>query len=198
MAVNTQSIKLDKEKFLVYLPLALQATIILVFLAFVLLPQIKKIGRFSGEIKEKSNSITILERGSQDMSKMKEGLAALEAKAAKLDQSLPLLVGTTMLIDSLKAITEESKIKFTSIEPMPSIKFELSKSGDVYYELPIKIKLITGFFETEDFINKIESNKRPMKISALAIRINPADIWKHNVEIVISTFARENKKDSKK
>ncbi|MDP3143145.1 MAG: type 4a pilus biogenesis protein PilO [Candidatus Omnitrophota bacterium] len=198
MAVNTQAIKINKEKLLAYLPLALQATIILVFLILVLSPQIKKIGMLSREIKEKGNSITILERGSKDMSKMKQSLAVLEAKAAELEQKLPLLAETSMLIDSLKAITEESKIKFSSIEPMPSIKFELSKTGDVYYELPIKINLITGFFETKDFINNIESNKRPMKISALAIRTNPADTWRHNVEIVISTFARDSKKDNKK
>ena len=198
MATKTPTIKFDKEKLLGFVPLALQATLVLTFLLFILMPQLKKIGSASREIKEKDTSMTVLKRGSQDMSKLKKDLDALEAKAIELDQRLPSLAETNMLIDSLKAITQESKLKFTSIEPMASIKSEITESGDAYYELPIRIKLTCGFFEATDFLNKIEGNKRLMKISGLAVRTNPGDPWSHYVEIVISTFAKENKKDSKK
>jgi len=198
MATKPPVIKFEKEKLLGYLPLASQIALILFFLFFIFFPQIGKIGKVSKEIKEKSSSLTLLERGSQDMSKLKKDLSTLESKAEELDQRLPLLVETNILIDSLKAITQESRIKFTSIEPMAANKFDLPDSLDTYYELPIRIKLICGFFETIDFMKKIERSKRLMKISSLSIKGNPGDVWNHSVELVISTFAKENKKGTDK
>lgn len=198
MATKPIPIKIDKEKLMSFIPLVLQVSMILIFLVFILFPQTKKFSRLSSEIKIKKNSLAIVQRGVQDVAKLQQDLAALEDRAAEYEKQLPILIETNMLIDSLKAITEESKLKFVSIEPMVSKKFELAESNDVYYELPVSIKLSCGFFETVDFVKKIETNKRLMKISELAIRSNPADTWNHQVEVVISNFARTQKLDAVK
>lgn len=193
MAVKAPPIKIDREKLMVYLPRILQIGVILFFLIFVLAPLTKKISRVSNDLKEKNDLFIIKQRTYYDLSKLKKDLSGLEKQAAEYDQRLPPVVETNMLIDSFRDITRESRLKFTSIEPMTSVKFELPDTGDFYYELPIRIKLKCSFFELVDFINRIEKNKRLMKISSLQIRANAGTPWDHQVEIVFSNFARANK-----
>jgi len=193
MAVKTQPVKIDREKLMAHLPLILQIAVVLFFLIFVLIPLAGKIYRVNNDLKEKNDLLTIKQRTYYDLSKLKNDLSGLEKRAAEYDQRLPPVVETNMLIDSFQDITRESKLKFTSIEPMALVKFELPDTGDFYYELPIRIKLKCGFFELVDFINRIEKNKRLMKVSSLQIRSNTGTPWDHQVEIVVSNFARANK-----
>ena len=192
MAIKPQPVKIDKEKLMAYLPRILQIAVVLFFLIFVLAPLGKKLYQAHNDFKEKGNLITIKERADYDLSKLKKELSELERQATVYNQRLPPAVETNMLIDSFKDITRESKLKFISIEPLASVKFELPDTGDFYYELPIRIKLKCGFFELVDFINRIEKSKRLMKVSSLAIRSSPGSPWDHEVEIVISNFARTN------
>lgn len=173
-----------------FVPKSLQAGLVVLFLIFIFFPQMRKISRIYGEIKEKSDIMVVKERTYFDMSRSKRELAELEKKAEEYDRRLPVLVETNMLIDSLKAITQQSRLKFTSIEPIGIVNFDLLETGDYYYELPIRIKLRCGFFDLLDFAQRIEASKRLMKVSALSIKSNPENPWEHNVEIVISNFAR--------
>jgi Tfp pilus assembly protein PilO len=195
MAVkSTHPIKIPTEKLLAFVPLLLQIVIALFFLIVVIVPLGGKIYRLSNEIREKNNQLTLRERTNYDLTKLKKELSILEGGAAEYDRRLPAVVETNMLLDSFKAVTRETKLKFTSIEPMESVEFALPGTADTYYELPIRIKLQCGFFELVDFISRIESNKeRLMKVRSLAIKTNPENSWNHNVEIVISNFARARK-----
>lgn len=192
MDTKKQLLKIEKEKLLAFVPKTLQAGLILLFALLVFIPQGRKISRIYGEIKEKSDIMVTTERTYFDLSKLKKELVDLEKKAAEYDRRLPVLVETNMLIDSLKAITRQSRLKFTSIEPVGIVNFDLPDTGDYYYELPIKIKLKCGFFDLLDFMERIEASKQLMEITALAIKSNTESPWEHDVEIVISNFARTN------
>jgi Tfp pilus assembly protein PilO len=143
----------------------------------------------SKEIEDKRNALTIAEKGSANLDETKKENDELEKKSAELEKKFPRLVETTLLIDTLKDITEESKLKFASIEPLPQIDHELKGQKDFYMELPIKVRLNCNFEDAIKFIQKIESSSRLMKIREFSIKSNPQDVWEHNVVVIISTFS---------
>ena len=189
MAGSIKSIKLEKEQILRFLPIIITSFIIIFLIFFLILPQVTRMFSLSREIGERRNALVIAEKGSANLKETKKENDELEKKAIELEKKFPRLVETTLLIDTLKDITEESKLKFASIEPLPQIDHELKGQNDFYMELPIKVRLNCNFEEAMKFIHKIENSSRLMKIREFSIKSNPQDIWEHNVEVIISTFS---------
>ena len=101
------------------------------------------------------------------------------------------------MFETLKEVTEESQIKFVSIEPQKTKKIELEGSENIYLELPIKIKLHCGYYELIDFLYQVEHSERLMKVTDLSISSDSKDYWEHGVEIFISTYASVQKPGEK-
>lgn len=189
MAVSVKTIKLDKEKALRSLPLVISSLAIIFLIFYLILPQGAKLFSLSQEIENKRSALTIAEKGSANLKETKKEIEELGKKALELEKVFPRQIETTLLIDTLKDITEESKLKFVSIEPLTQINHELKDQKDYYMELPIKVRLNCNFDELVRFIQKIENSMRLMKIREFSIKSNAQDIWDHNVEVTISTFS---------
>lgn len=193
MAIGTKPIQLNKEELMKFIPSAISVSAILFLVFILILPQSSKLISFSKELLEKRNAVILAERGSLNFQEVKKTIIELEKKASQLEKGLPQQIETTLLIDTLKDITEESQLKFSSIEPMPQKRYELKGQEDFYLELPIKVKLNCTFFDLITFLEKIENSPRLMKLSDLSISSNPQNAWEHNVEVTISTFASGRK-----
>lgn len=193
MAIKPPIINFDKEQFLSFLPLIV-CGLAIILLVFVFLPlQISKAFSLMQQLAGKKNNMVLVERSSQNLNEIKKEIATTEEKISQLEKRLPKQIETTLLIDTLKDITQEARLKFSSIEPAGERQFELEGQDEFYLELPIKVKLRCSFFDLIAFVQKIENSSRLMKISELAIRNNPQDIWEHNVDLAISTFAMGKK-----
>ncbi|MBM3248386.1 MAG: hypothetical protein FJZ10_03065 [Candidatus Omnitrophica bacterium] len=179
----------NKEKIKPFVPLAVALVLIILFLYFVFLPNNKKLQKLATKVASKKQLFTQVERTSQDINLLNENIANLEKEVSQLEERLPEQIEASLLIDTLKDITQESKLQFVSIEPKNTKKYEQVDQKQVYLELPITVRLKCGFNELMDFVKKIESSKRLMKISDLKIRANPQDVWGHDVEVTISTFS---------
>ncbi|MDP2940174.1 MAG: type 4a pilus biogenesis protein PilO [Candidatus Omnitrophota bacterium] len=189
MAQIPKSFNFNKEQFLTFLPLIICFFVIILFLLFLIPSQMKKVSTLSAQLTDKKNSLTLVERGSKSLSEAKKEIIEMGKRIVQLEKKLPKQIETTLLIDTLKDITEEARLKFSSIEPLAQRNFELKGQDEFYVELPIAVKLKCTFFDLIDFIHKIENSARLMKISKFTIRDNPQDVWEHNVELSISTFA---------
>ncbi|HOX55040.1 MAG: type 4a pilus biogenesis protein PilO [Candidatus Omnitrophica bacterium] len=180
---------IDKEKIKPYLPFIIAIVLIILFLYFIFLPQNKKMQNLSSKVTNKKQLFFQAERAAQDINTLNNNIVSLEKEIAQLEEKLPEQIEASLLIDTLKDITQESKIQFVSIEPKNTKKYEQPDQKQVYLELPITVRLKCGFNELIGFVKKIESSKRLMKISDLKIRGNPQDMWGHDVEVTISTFS---------
>jgi Tfp pilus assembly protein PilO len=189
MAISPKTIKFGKEELLASLA-PISSILAIIFILFVLiLPQVTKIISLTKEIKDKRSTLIMAEQGSKNLQESRKEIVSLEKKIAELEKRLPREIQTTLLIDTLKDITEEAKLKFASIEPLPQRNYEIKGLDEFYLGLPIKVKLNCTFSDLIKFIQKIENSSRLMKISELTIKNNPQNIWEHNVELAISTFA---------
>jgi len=180
---------LDKEKIKPYLPFVVVVILIVLFLYFIFLPQNKKMQDLSSRVENKKQLFFQAERAAQDIDTLNKNIVNLEKEIVQLEERLPEQLEASLLIDTLKDITRESKIQFVSIEPKNIKKYEQTDQKQVYLELPIMVRLKCGYNELSDFIKKIESSKRLMKLSDLRIHGNPQDMWGHDVEVTISTFS---------
>ncbi len=193
MAQGLKAINFDKEQLLAFLPLILSLLAIIFILFVLILPQGGKVFSLSKELGEKRSALIQAERGLKNFEGTKKEIVELEKKIAEMEKRLPKQIEATLLIDTLKDITEEAKLKFSSIEPMAQKDYELKGQEEFYVELPIRVKLKCNYMDLLKFIQKIEHSSRLMKIRELAIKNNLADIWEHNVELIISTYATSRK-----
>jgi len=190
---NKLPINISKEQLamlLPFAPFAVLVLIIIIFFSFIFLPLNRKLSDLKTQIRSKESVLVRFERSGVDFNKLTTDIKELEVKITEYEKKLLEGKQADILIDTLKDITAESYIKFSSIEPQTPKKFSLTKQKDIYFELPIKVKLKSGYYELIDFLAKIEKAGRLMKITDLEIKGSSGNIWEHSVLLLISTFSR--------
>ncbi len=173
-----------------YAPLWVPITLVLLFLFFVFIPSIQKLSSLNQKIKASENLKTAANRSKADMQRMKKDLESSKAKVAEFEKRLPKRIKTTLIIETLQQITEQAKLKFSSLEPAPIIKYTLTETNDVFVELPVKVKVNCGFYDLVEFLKKIETASQFMKIADLSVKSNPSSEWEHAVEFSVSAFSK--------
>jgi len=184
------AINIDKERIFAFLPLLISTAVIIIFGMLVFLPLYQRLGDLKTQIREKESILVFFERKGVDANRLNREIKELNSKINKYEKKLVGKEQANILIGTLKDITAEAYLKFSSIEPQTAKKFSLDKQKDIYSELPIKVKLKCGYYELIDFIAKIEKAGRLMKITDLQIKNSPGDTWKHDVSLFVSTFAK--------
>lgn len=164
--------------------------VIIICIAFIIWPALTKFSTLSAKIIETENTLTTVARSTADLAKMSSELEILRQKATEFENRLPSRMKTTLIIETLQEITKKSKLKFSSLEPVPIKKYTIEGTKDVFVELPVKVKLNCGYYDLIDFIKKIETANQLMKIADLTIRDDPTQDWEHTVEFSISAFSK--------
>ena len=190
--IKKSSGKLDKYINIVklhatiFIPGAIAAFITLT----VLLPSLFRLLSMSSNIHQKENGVVTAIRSNEDLARMKEELGEFKVKVKEFENRLPERTKTTLIIETLQEVTKKSKLKFSSLDPSPIRKHTLQETDDVFVELPVKMKVVCGYFDLIDFLKKIETAEQLMKITDVSIKDNPAQNWEHAIELSISAFSR--------
>jgi len=181
---------IDTEKIKPYLPLIIVVVVTILFFSYIFMPQRRKLNVLGFEVKNKRQVFLVVEKNSGNIGNLKAEIAQLEKRVTSLEERLPEQIKANLLIDTLKDITEQAKLKFVSIEPQDTKKYELAADQkQIYLEFPILLRLKSGYHEITRFVRDIEASKRLMKVSDLEIKGNPQDIWEHSIEVTVSTFS---------
>ncbi|MBM3251675.1 MAG: hypothetical protein FJZ11_02685 [Candidatus Omnitrophica bacterium] len=180
---------IDQEKIKSYAPLAILVLVTILFFLFLFIPQKGKLRSLIMEVKNKQQVFIVVEKNAGNIGALRKEIAELGKQVTGLEERLPEQIKANLLIETLKDITEQAKLKFVSIEPKDTKKFELSDQKQVYLEFPIVLRLKSGYYELAKFIRDIESSKRLMKVSDLQIKADPQNVWEHSIEVTVSTFS---------
>ncbi len=172
------------------LPLLAPAAIAFVFIMFFILPAATRFLAVSQSIRQKQNDMVAAERSSADVARLKGDLEKLRKKVIEFKSRLPKRMETTLIIETLQGITEKSKLKFSSLNPLSSKKHKVEGADDVFVELPIRVKLSCDYNDLIEFLKKIETSGELMRVSDLSIRANPATNWEHMIELSISAYSQ--------
>jgi len=124
----------------------------------------------------------------EDITK-KDSLLKLEAKVESVkekirvyEQMLPDNKEVPSLLNELYRISMISGLKFLDIEAMPL------KDNTTYVEIPLKIRVFCDYHGLGRFINMVENSKRFAKVDNLTITANKIDLYRHDIDMVLSTF----------
>ncbi len=173
-----------------YSPFWAPALITVVLIAAMVWPAYSKFSVLCAKITEKENTLTTVARSTADLVRMTSELETFRKKVVEFESKLPSRMKTTLIIETLQEITKKSKLKFSSLEPLPIKKYTIEGTKDVFVELPVKVKLNCGYYDLIDFLKKIETANQLMKIADLNIRDDPSLDWEHIVEFSISAFSK--------
>lgn len=198
VAINKSQMNINEERLLVFLPFVISALIVIIFFILIFSPLNHKLNHLKSQIKKRESILVSIERGEADLDRLNCEIKELKVKINEYEKKLLGKEEVNILIGTLKDITAESYLKFSSIEPQRPKKFSLDKQKNIYLELPIKVKLKCGYYELIDFLAKIEKAGRLMKITDLKIKATVDNIWEHDVLLLISTFSKiiDNAPDS--
>ena len=93
------------------------------------------------------------------------------------------------LLQDFSRIAESSGVKILKIKPLDVID-NISEDGTTprfYSEFPILIEAIAGYHQCGEFVNKLESMDRFIKIDDLDIKARPKDA-RHHIKLKVSTY----------
>jgi len=199
MAQKTKKSGIISEKNIALLikrsPVAVPVFLVLIFVVFLVWPAMSKFFLLSQTIDRMQNDITTAERSNIDVATMKKDLEVFRKKVAEFENRLPKRMETTLIIDTLKEITEKSRLKFSSLEPLPLKKYRIEGTSNTFVELPIHVKLNCGYYDLVDFLKKIETADQLMRISDLNMRSSATSDWEHTIEFSISAYSQGDSND---
>ncbi|HOW35910.1 MAG TPA: type 4a pilus biogenesis protein PilO [Candidatus Omnitrophota bacterium] len=178
-----------------YSPLWLPGVLFVALTMFFIWPSFRTLLTLSRDIQEKENIVTSVTRNSADFSRTKAQIRDLLKKATELEGKMPTRTNTNLIFDTLQEITKRSKLKFSSLDPLPIKKHTLEQTNDLFIELPVRVRLNCGYYDLIDFLGKIETADQLMKITDLSIKDDPGQEWDHAIELSISAFSREKAND---
>lgn len=173
-----------------YASILIPFAVIFIGVSLLLAPSIFRIILISQNIAQKENEAVTVDRGQSDLKNLQKEYEQYQVKASELGKKLPQRLKTNLIIETLREITEKSKLKFSSLEPLPIKKYVYEPTKSVFVELPVKVKLNCGFYDFVDFLKQIETALQMMKIGDFVIRSSPSSDWDHDIELTISAFSK--------
>ena len=164
---------------------AVSIALFLVFVYFLLFPQIARLGTLAGkfgkarlELRSAKVLIANIDKFKSDIEKFREKIDLYEKKLPA-EQEMPTF------LENLNALAKKSRLDIISITPVavPSLAQKAA-----YQEFLIKIIVRCGYHELGAFLRDLENADRFMKLVDINIKANPITPAKHNVELLVATY----------
>jgi Tfp pilus assembly protein PilO len=115
--------------------------------------------------------------------------ASFKDKAEYLKRMLPAQDQISSLLSDFSSLAESSGVKILKIKPEENIADPKKKAvNNVYSEAPISVEARSGYHQLGDFINKLETGDRFIKIVDIDIKGNDQDPRHHNIKFKVITY----------
>lgn len=179
--------KIKKEHLLIGCIILIAA---IAFLSYrnIFKPLMGKSKKVSKQIEQRKRDIQGAEVGPDSLKELEAEIERLKTQINYYQQRLASEADVPQILKELNQIAERLKIEFVSVTPFTSEEIPLPGGEEFIFQKPIKISLRSGYHPLGIFINRIENSSRFMKITELKINTDSKDTWKHQVELVITSY----------
>lgn len=177
-----------KKEHLVLICTALIAGVILFSYKNIFNPLLGKIKTVSTQIEQRKNDIQRAKIAPQDLSEHEQEIEELRTQIDYFQKRLEGKVNMPQILKELNQLAEQLKIKFISVNPLEGKDTPLPGEEESLFQLPIKIKLRSGYHQLGIFINQIENLSSFMKVTGFKLSADSRDIWVHQAELTITTY----------
>ena len=177
----------NKKKLMVLVGV-IAILIVVVYFNFILAPQtmwvIKSVSNMSKSRSDLANARADITK----IEKLRTDMTSFEEKVDKYEKMLPAEQEIPSLLENLSAMARNSGIKIVGITPVVS-KDEKVDKNRIYKEIPILISAKSGYHELGRFLSALENADRFMKVADMEIKSNTTSPKKHDVELMVLTYA---------
>ena len=186
LPLNFKDLSKDKMQLLIFIALVYIIVVIL-YLNFVFMPQITKIGSVLVKMAKMQADLKAAESDVAKMPNFQKDVTLYKEKIDRYEKMLPAEKEIPDLLEDLSSIAKSSNVKIVGITPVVS-KEEKVQKGQIYKEIPILISAKSGYHELGDFLSKLENSDRFMKVVDIGIKATGSSPTKHDVELMVLTY----------
>jgi len=113
-----------------------------------------------------------------------------EKQAGYLEKRLPSQDQISSLLEDFSNIAESSGVKILKIKPLetPVAVSKQKVVNNAYTEFPILIEARAGYHQLGDFVNKIETMDRFIKVTEMDVLGTDKDPRRHDIKMRIITY----------
>ncbi len=137
--------------------------LIVLFAFFVVMPKMNQIKDLRAQQKSENKELESAKATLDRLKGLKKNSAKIEAEMAGLKLKMPENPQLPSLLIEINTIASEAGIDFITISPG-----ELSQLEE-YAEIPLNITITGRFFDLIDFLYRIRSNVREIKVTSVSI-----------------------------
>jgi len=187
------NLKTDKVYFYICLGLCLILSGIFVFRG--ILPGIKTRNALKKELAQREKELKQRYNIAPENKKLTQEIAEIEKDYGSLNEMLFSPSDISRAVKEIANISQDLQIDFISLVPLTAQKLTSSpETGFSLWETPISIKMKTGYVKLIDFIKKVESSNKFMKIKNFAMRKSPSTLLVHDIQITLGVYSLEQEK----
>ena len=180
---------LQDEQVRIYLIAAVAAVVVAVYLTFGIIPQVIKVSRTSGQIRELLGNIDLVNSRVKQLDQMKKRLSDLQAELNSYAKGLPQQEEIPEFLEELSNIAKTSHVKILSITPSELSVAGKDKDDTGYYkEMSVLITAKSGYHQLGNFISSLEHSKRFINIEDLEIQSDSKTPREHHVKLNLKTY----------
>jgi len=175
--------------FYIYLALGVILSAILLFKA--VLPKMKTWDSLKKELIQRDTELKRRYAIVQEKERLAQDIAKIEQNYGNMDEMFFRLDDVSQAVKEIARISQDLQIEFSSLVPSPPQKLENLSAGIGFtlWETPISIKMKIGYLKLLDFIKRIESSGKLMKIKNFSVRKNTANLLIHDIEMTLSIYS---------
>ncbi len=164
--------------------------VIFIFDVIILMkPQIAILSKLSSKSAALNRDLRDAKKAVASQKDTENKLALLKVKVKEWGSAVTPEEELPSVLEGISRIANQTSTKITQIKPIKEEKAPILKSASgTYYKIPILIEAQCGYHSLGKFLNELENGQVIMKIIALEIVANPADIMHHLVKLTVQTF----------
>jgi len=178
----------SNKKKLILLIGVIVVLVTVVYFNFILVPQVTWVIKSVMNMGKANSELSSARADITKIGKLKDGMVLLEEKVDKYEKMLPAEQEIPSLLENLSVMARNSGIKIVGIVPIER-KDEKVDKNRIYKEIPILISAKSGYHELGRFLSNLENADRFMKVADIDIKSNAASPKKHDVELMVLTYA---------
>lgn len=185
------NIELQKILFLIVVYLVI--LLLIIYLAF--LPVLKQSLNLTKQIKEKKTDLSKVQISKEELMRLEEEVTSLNNRIVISNERLFWDKDNSRFLDKLTQLAVDLPIEFVTLKPEAAVVSGKKDAEDAnapqLTRIPFTVTLRANYNNLVEFLERIETSEKYIRINTLSIESNTEDMNKHNVTIELNIFTKE-------
>jgi Tfp pilus assembly protein PilO len=163
---------------------------------FAFLPSLKQSLSLTNQLKEKKTDLTKVHISSEEYNLLEGQIKDQKGKIVILKEKLFWEKDISKFLNVLTHLAADLPIEFVTLKPeavvLPDKKDTKNKNEAQFAQVPISVTLRASYGNLVEFLERIETSEKFIKIDTLNIESDQSNIHTHNIKMGLNIFIKED------